>query len=350
MASEFHFFADIFSHLNGALNTYVTDVATSIIGAIKPVATTLLAIYVMLWGWTMFRGMISEPITDGVTRIVRLSVIYSLALTIGTYNGFISDFLWNSPDALAQIVASGYSDSNSNVNFLDTLVGKVWDFGQGYWDKANASTGILPDMGLLLTAFLIWAAGLAATAYGAFLLALSKMALAILLGTGPIFVMLLFFEGTKRFFESWLGQALNYVILVVLAASAIKLILTILQKYLDANPASGAADPSIPAALPAIAICVIAALVMTQLPSIASALGGGASISSLGVVGWAYGKAINKAGGTLAGMRPTTMRRNLNRLKADKDITVAVAKWAIGRPSSSIKAASAPKSRSAGGG
>ncbi|WP_196491517.1 type IV secretion system protein [Burkholderia diffusa] len=329
MPSQFHFYEDTFNQLNNALSSYISDVASNIIGAITPVATTLLMIYVMLWGWSMMRGMIQEPIIDGASRLIRLSVICAIALSIGRYNGYIADFLWNTPDTLASYVASGYSDSTSNVQFLDSLMSRCYDMGDAYWQKANASSGILPDMGLLITAILIWAAGLIATAYGAFLLALSKMALAIILGIGPIFVLLLIFEGTKRFFESWMGQALNYVFLVVLTAGAIKLILTILDKYLNsANGAGVIADPSVSQALPAIAICIIGALVMMQLSSIASALGGGTAISTLGAAAWAYGKA---KGGAVA-MRPTNLKRGFNKARADVRIAGNAARATAGAP------------------
>lgn len=327
MASDFHFFEDTFNQLNSALTTYVSDVSTNIVSAVTPVATTLLLIYVVLWGWTTIRGMISEPVTDGITRIVRLSIIYALALTIGNYNKFISDFLWTSPDALASIIASGYSDPSSNANFLDKLISQIFDFGDSYWQKANSTGGMIPDIGLIATALCIWIGGLLATAYGAFLLALSKMALAILLGIGPIFVLLLIFEGTKRFFESWLGQALNYVFLVVLTASAIKMIFSILGKYLALFP-EGNSDPSIQAALPIIAICAIAALVMMQLSSISSALGGGAAISTLGAAAWAYGRAT----GTMTAMRPTNIRRSTNKARSDVIIASRAVKTAATAP------------------
>ena len=50
-ATGFHFYADTYRKLSEALNTYVSDVATSLIGAISDVTYTLLLIYVMLWGW-----------------------------------------------------------------------------------------------------------------------------------------------------------------------------------------------------------------------------------------------------------------------------------------------------------
>lgn len=57
-ASDYHFYSRLFSELSTALTSYVSDTASNIIGAITPVATTLLTIYVMLWGWSMMRGMI----------------------------------------------------------------------------------------------------------------------------------------------------------------------------------------------------------------------------------------------------------------------------------------------------
>ena len=345
-ASDFHFYEDTFAKLSGALTTYVGDTSSSIVGAISGVAYTLLGIYIALWGWSMLRGMISEPITDGVTRIVRLSVITALAINAGRYNSYIANFLWTSPDAMASIVASGYSNSTSNVQFLDQLMSKMYDLGDAYWQKANAAAVLIPDIGLTVVAILIWLAGVVATAYGAFLLVLAKMALSILLGIGPIFVLLLIFEGTKRFFEAWLGQALNYVFLVVLTAAAIKLILTILQAYLG-SPAliAAMADPSITQALPAIVICIIAAVVMMQLSSIASALGGGVAIGTLGLVGWAYGKTT----GTFAAMRPTALRRSLNKARSDARIMRDLTSAGIGgRLATTVASGAGPAARGIG--
>lgn len=325
-ASDFHFYSRMFTELSNALSTYVNDTAANIIGAITPVATTLLTIYVILWGWSMMRGVISEPITDGVGRIVRLSIICGLALQIGYYSGFISDFLWNSSDAMASYIGGG--SGTSNASFLDTLMSKMYDFGDAYYQKAQAnSTMGIPDLGMLFTAIAIWAAGVLATGYGAFLLALSKMGLAIALGIGPMFVLLIMFEPTKRFFDAWLGQALNYVFLVMLTAAAIKLILAILQTYL--TDASGVvADPSLDQALPAIVFSIIGALVMVQMPSMASALGGGVAIGTLGAVGWAYGKTK----GGMSAMRPTNMRRSLNKARSDVSIARDAVRSTAGMP------------------
>jgi len=323
-ASVFHFYTRLFSDLGAALTTYVNDTATNVIAAITPVATTLVTIYVMLWGWSMMRGVISEPITDGVSRIVRLALITALALNIGYYNGFLSDWLWNAPDALASVVTGG--SGATNAAFLDTLMGQMYDLGLAFHYAAHAHSSLgIPSIPLVVMAYAVWTAGILATAYGAFLLALAKMGLAIALGVGPLFILLTIFEPTKRFFDAWLGQTLNYVFMVVLAAAGIKVILTILQTYL--TTASGAlTDPGLDQAIPAIVFALIGVLVFMQLPAMASALGGGVAISTLGAVAWAYGRTK----GGVAAMRPTTMKRSL--LKTGRDFRIAggVANKAMG--------------------
>ena len=286
----------------------------------------------MLWGWSMMRGLISEPVMDGVNRIVRLSLITAAALNLGIYNAYLADLLWNSPDALASAVASGNSNRMSNAQFLDQLMSQMYGLGDAYWKAAFAklsSTLPVPDFGMLIMAILVWGAGLLATAYGAFLLALSKIALAILLGVGPLFVLMTLFEPTKRFFDAWIGQALNYVFLVMLSAAAIKLMMTIMAKYLAAATEAGAlSDPGVDQAFPAIVLSVMSFLILMQLPSIASALGGGVAVSAMGAVRWGF----NKVGGGLSAARPTNLRRSMNQLRADGRIATEAAKAVGGAP------------------
>lgn len=326
-ASNFGFYSRMFTELSNALTSYVSNTAASVIGAITPVATTLVTIYVMLWGWSMMRGVISEPITDGVGRIVRLAVIVGVALQMGLYSGFFSDWLWNAPDALASYVGGG--NGTTNAAYLDGLMSKMYDFGDAYYQKAQANANAIgiPDLSMMAMAWAVWAVGVIATGYGAFLLALAKMGLAVALGVGPIFILLTIFEPTKRFFDAWIGQVVNYVFLVMLSAATIKLIMAILEKYL--TDASGVvADPALDQALPAIVFSIIGALALMQMPAMASALGGGVALGTLGAVSWAYGK--TRSG--MAAMRPTNLRRSYNRARSDVRIASNAAKATAGAP------------------
>lgn len=330
-AGHFNHYTKTFDTLSTALEGYVSDTASNIIVAITPVATTLLIIYVMLWGWSMMRGLISEPILDGVSRLIRLGLIIGIALNLGRYNGFLADMLWNSPDALASSVTG--NPSSSSVLFLDTLFNQMYDFGDAYYQKsfANSAMGI-PSLGLFFIGIGFWVIGIITTGIAAFLLVLSKMSLAILLGVGPIFVLLIIFEPTKRFFDVWLGQTLNYVFLTMLTAAAIKLILAILEAYLSVASATVLADPGTDQAMAAFALAVIGILVLWQMPSIASALGGGVAISTLGAVGWTYKKFTGGVGSSLSAIRPTNARRSINKLRSDGRIIKETAVGAANLP------------------
>lgn len=326
--ASFQFYTRLLIEINDALEAYISDTASNVIAAITPVATTLLIIYVMLWGWSMMRGVISEPITDGVSRIVRLSLITGLALNLGAYNAYLADMLWNSPEALGRIITGTTSDSS--ISFLDTLMSQMYNFGLAFYNKSFAgSVSGLPSFGLFFIALGIWLLGVVTTAMAAFLLVLSKMALAILIAIGPIFILLVIFEPTKRFFDVWLGQALNYVFMAMLTSAAIKLILGVLETYLtNAGPGSSA-DPGLNQAMPAFGYAIVGFLVLLQMPSIASALGGGVAISTLGAVGWTYQKVTGGVGSSLSAVRPTNARRSINKLRSDgriiKETAVGVA-------------------------
>jgi type IV secretion system protein VirB6 len=328
---DFHFYERIFTTLDASLLNYVTNTATSIIGAIRPVAITLLAIYVCLWGWAMLRGMISEPVVDGAFRVARVTIILAVALEIGRYNEYVGDFLMNSPTAIANVVAG--APGTPHANFLDRLMSDIYMVGEAFWQKGAAAGVMVPDLGLMLVAILIWVAGVAATGYGAFLLCLAKLCLAVIVAVGPIFVLLTLFDATKRFFDVWLGQALTFVFTVMLTAAVIKLILTIIQQYLMTS-ASIIADPSINQAIPLVVICLISALVLMQVQNIAGALGGGVAVGTMGAVGWAYGKTT----GAMAAMRPTRLASAAKGVKRD----LRVVGNAASSVANGIKAAASP--------
>jgi type IV secretion system protein VirB6 len=180
-----------------------------------------------------------------------------------------------------------------------------------------------------------------ATLYAGFLLVLSKIALAVLLALGPLFILTSLFESTKRFFDVWIGQAVNYVFLVMLTAATIKLLFTIVSMYLDAvfgtYASTGGADPNYTEIFPMLALCGIGVLVLVQMPSIASALGGGVALSTLGAARWTYAKATGTASNTLSAMRPTNMRRSFNKARSDVRIAKNAARTVATMPQAAYR-------------
>ena len=71
------------------------------------------------------------------------------------------------------------------------------------WIKGGVLNG---GFGFLIAGALVWCLMGMLCIYAMFLIALSSIALAVLLALGPLFIALLFFDATKRFFSAWIAQ------------------------------------------------------------------------------------------------------------------------------------------------
>src|SRR5437762_9019425 len=116
-----------------------------------------------------------------------------------------------------------------------------------------------------------------------FLIALSSIALAVLLALGPLFMTLLLFEGTRRFFEAWLAQLANYALITILTVLTAALLLQVVASYAAQTAARGSAILTVDA-LNMVLIAVLVFLLMRQVMPIAAALAGGMALNSFGGV------------------------------------------------------------------
>jgi type IV secretion system protein VirB6 len=128
----------------------------------------------------------------------------------------------------------------------------------------------------------------------------------VLLALGPLFIALLFFETTKRFFESWIAQLANYAFVTILTVLVAALMLTLVSAATtQAANAEGGIDIA-----QAVRVCMAAGLtflVMRQVMPMAAGLASGLAPSSFGVVSaallWGFGTAARSTK-ALSGRRP----------------------------------------------
>jgi type IV secretion system protein VirB6 len=279
MASQLDIFSWLFSEFDTVLDSYISSTASEIAAAITPVAWIMFGIYVVAWGISMIRGLIEEPVTDGLMRLVKIAVVLGIALNVGRYQEFAVDFFMDTPAALANVMAFGggaASGDQSTYGMIDTLLNKTIDAAGAAWDQMSVlSPG--QSMALGFTAILILIFGGFFTVAAGIMIIMAKVSMVLLLALGPLFILLLMFQATQRFFESWLGQVVNAMLTLVLLLAVCTMFFGITEQAINAASGVMENDPLQATAIVGVA-CAACTFLLFQVPPLASALGGGIAL------------------------------------------------------------------------
>jgi type IV secretion system protein VirB6 len=273
------FFATFSVWLDGQLTAYIGNNTARLSAALQPAIVTLGTLYVMYWGYMQLTGKIEEPFLTGLRRIILLVIVLGGALQLWLYNAVIVDTFYNAPAQLAAVVAGAASP----VNTLDV----VWQAGGTVASQLWSRGGVFnSDFGFYIAGVLVWIVMGLVCCYAMFLIALSKIALAVLLALGPLFISFRLFDGTRRLFDAWLMQLANYGFITVLTVLVGALLLSLIQSYATQTAARGAALATVDA-LDMLLTAVIVLLMLRQIMPIAASLSGGSSLSTMGT--WSRG-------------------------------------------------------------
>lgn len=298
------FFAEFNVWLNTILANYIGDNTARIANALEPAIVTLAVLYIIVWGYLQLTGKVEEPFIAGVKRLFMLAVILGVSLSLWFYNAVIVDTVFNAPGQFAASIIGAYD----SVTVVDQILFSGDDAASLLIQKGGIFDG---DFSYYLAGFAVHLiVGLTAI-YTIFLLTLSRIALSVLLALGPLFIALLFFETTKRFFEAWIAQLANYafitILTVLVAALMMRLVSTAAQQAASAGGGIEIAH--------AVRVCMAAGLtflVMRQVMPMAAGLASGLALSTFGVVSaalaWGFGGMARSTGQFARGLtdRETT--------------------------------------------
>jgi type IV secretion system protein VirB6 len=267
------FFATFWSWLNGQLAAYIGGTTAKLAATLEPAIVTVAVLYVMAWGYLHLTGQIEEPFLTGLKRIMLLAVVLGTSLDLWLYNTVIVDTFYNAPAQLA----AGVVGSSDPVNTLDS----IWEAGGSVagnlWSKAHVSSG----WGFAVAAAAVWCLMGLLCVYAMFLIALSNIALAVLLALGPLFIALVLFDFTRRLFFAWVAQLTHYALITVLTVMFASLLLQAVRSYAAQTAARGSAILTVDA-FDMMLISGLVLLILRQVMPIAGSLAGGVALSTFG--------------------------------------------------------------------
>jgi type IV secretion system protein VirB6 len=300
MDGDFRIFGPAYVLIDGKLEAFLGDGASRMLAEVAGPVRVALVLYVLLYGFAILRGAIAEPMMDFAIRSVKLALIAMLATT-AAYGEWVTQPLFHAlPDTLARAIA-GTPTGDPGVAF-DQFFGRAAYLGQ------KAAKQVTPMNWIpLLVSGAVFVIGALAAALGFGIAVLAKVALALLVALGPIFIACALFEASRRYFFGWLGQAVNYLVLFALIIAIFQLVLAVVG---DQWGRIDGQDPVVGGLL-FIGLCLLGAIFFLQTPAIAAGIAGGASAGladfgnavSMGLGG---GRPLQAATG--AGGRPQTPR------------------------------------------
>lgn len=270
------FFQTFWTWLNGELTTYIGSTTAKVAAILEPAVVTFATVYVMVWGYLQMTGRIEEPFITGLKRLITLAVVLGVALHLWLYNSLIVDSFYRAPSQLVAALA-GAADPVTTID-------AIWNTGGGVASRLFNSGSLLPtSVGSYLAALIICVFTGLLCVYTMFLIALSSIASSVLLALGPLFFAALLFDGTRRLFESWIGQLTNYALISILTVLVSGLLLQIVASYATQTAARGSGVTTMDT-LDMVLMSVLVFLLMRQVMPIAAGLAAGVSLSTFGTV------------------------------------------------------------------
>ena len=262
------------------LGNYVLGVVSSLMTALAPVALTVMALWVILYGWAVLRNAVSDSVPSFVWKTVKIGLVLAFALQSAFYVSAVAD----AANDLALGVATTFVPAGSPAITVTSPYQLLDEFN----DKASQQVAdILAEAGItrldLLLAAAVFCLGSAAfLCIAVFVVTLSTVFLTFIIAIGPLFVLCLAWKPTQRFFDSWLSMLLNAVVLTWFAFFALGLSTYLGREIFEGiHSAGGFLGPRMNAVVESLRYCVlmlVMAIICFQAPSLASSLTGGAAV------------------------------------------------------------------------
>ena len=293
MAQTTSAFSDIANNLLNGMGSDLFTKSDNLISGIAPVFQIGFGIYIFLVALDAYNRGFEENVMDLGKRMFGWLLIIAFAFNSSQYQK-IANILWMLPENLSGLLGtSTYTASalDTQSNNILTMMENIFAYAAEL-DVLQVSDKLMLYIGGSVAVLLAYLFFIITFAY--YLIA--KLSLAMVILIGPLFIGSMLFPATRQWGMNWIGQILNYSVTVVFFVILGSLQNDFFQKHLQ-NAVVGeiTSVAQVVGLIPLFFLSTtIFILVAWSIPSIASALTGGASVNGfsrtvMSVARWAKG-------------------------------------------------------------
>lgn len=208
----------------------------TVVTGIRSFAKYTAIIFIFLYGWGMVTGSIKEPIQETWNRFFKLAAVVTIALNITGYKE-IETFIWDMPTYLTDTLIPSsivtFIKSFLPVGTTDLPLMLISVFMSAIVEMMSlglqsSNIGGQTDPTAFGAAFGLGVAGAGLSAIVAGILLVAKFSLSVLIALGPFFIMSILFEKTKHFFDGWLAQVINFIVVILIMTITIYILFPVI--------------------------------------------------------------------------------------------------------------------------
>jgi type IV secretion system protein VirB6 len=289
-----NFVVDTLNLVDATVKPYTITAWSNVAAANATALRLMLILYVALFGVFVWYGALQLTMGQIVRHLFTAIAVFVLATSWGAFATLLYDVFTHGPDALAGALAGGGAGASD-------ALGRVFDQGieaaRVVWQQAGPM-----DLTLALVGAIVFIGTVLMTGAALVLVVLAKLALAVLLALGPVFIMLYLFSATRGFFEGWIRQLANFSMLIVLTFGVLALILKIIEPATAMFAVKGASIQLLDTAQ-FLLLAVVAGFLFALVPGFSAGVVGGFALHASSALAAAAGpiRAARQEARALAG-------------------------------------------------
>ncbi len=208
--TDFGVYTFLYKNINDSIIDTVYFQILRISAIIQAPVTVAMTLYVILYGWMILRGDVEEPMTAFLKRCLKLAIIWYVIINpVFFWNIFAKVMLQTLPNDIITAITGKLAG-----NPVDAYASHGFQAGGNMWRKAHWY-----QVGTILLAGIVVVSTALSSVAAFFIFAMSDMSVAMLLILAPIFICLLLYETTNRWFWGWLSALVTFVLLKILLIS-----------------------------------------------------------------------------------------------------------------------------------
>jgi type IV secretion system protein VirB6 len=182
-------------------------------GALLPALTILLTIYVAFFGFGLLTGRSRLGVAALTPRMLTLGLVLTFATSWVAYSQVVWNVATGAPDEIATVITGSRGSATEifgdRVDLVFSAIADAAEAGRQAQPPAQtaqqgAQAAGAAASGNFTPANLMWLAALLLLLGTVGVLVTARIALAVLMAVGPVFVIFALFKGTRGLFVGWL--------------------------------------------------------------------------------------------------------------------------------------------------